>query len=237
MKALILNSGVGRRMGKHTTEYPKCMTEISKYETILSRQLNMLAECGIQDIVITTGPFEEKLKKYCLSLNLPLNYFFVHNPIYESTNYIYSLYLAGNFLKDGEVLLMHGDLVFDYNVLVAILAEERSCVAVSRTVKIPEKDFKAVLFSNGYVQKIGVEFFTDAVAAWGLYKLSKKDFCIWFDKIKQFCDAGKTGVYAEDALNEVTDRCKIFSLNIGDMLCSEIDVLDDLELIREKVKE
>ena len=39
MKALILNSGLGHRMGVLTSEHPKCMTEISCTETILSRQL------------------------------------------------------------------------------------------------------------------------------------------------------------------------------------------------------
>ena len=44
MKALILNSGLGSRMGVLTSEHPKCMTEISTRETILSRQLSMLAD-------------------------------------------------------------------------------------------------------------------------------------------------------------------------------------------------
>ena len=42
MKALILNSGLGSRMGVLTSEHPKCMTELNSKETILSRQLNML---------------------------------------------------------------------------------------------------------------------------------------------------------------------------------------------------
>lgn len=37
MKALILNSGLGTRMGVLTSEHPKCMTEISHTDTILSR--------------------------------------------------------------------------------------------------------------------------------------------------------------------------------------------------------
>ena len=44
MKALILNSGLGRRMGVLTSEHPKCMTEVSAQETILSRQLHQIAE-------------------------------------------------------------------------------------------------------------------------------------------------------------------------------------------------
>ena len=44
MKALILNSGLGSRMGVLTSEHPKCMTEVSPKETILSRQLNQLVD-------------------------------------------------------------------------------------------------------------------------------------------------------------------------------------------------
>ena len=49
MKALILNSGLGHRMGALTAEHPKCMTEIGSGETILSRQLRLLAEAGIAE--------------------------------------------------------------------------------------------------------------------------------------------------------------------------------------------
>ena len=40
MKALILNSGKGSRMGNLTKDHPKCMTELASMETILSRQLH-----------------------------------------------------------------------------------------------------------------------------------------------------------------------------------------------------
>ena len=46
MKALILNSGMGSRMGVLTSEHPKCMTEISGRETILSRQISQIADQG-----------------------------------------------------------------------------------------------------------------------------------------------------------------------------------------------
>ncbi len=48
MKALILNSGLGSRMGVLTSEHPKCMTEIPGHETILSRQLKLIAEAGLR---------------------------------------------------------------------------------------------------------------------------------------------------------------------------------------------
>ena len=112
MKALILNSGLGHRMGDITKTHPKCMTEIAGNETILSRQLKLLSKVGIKEIVMTTGYFDQILIDYCKSLKLPLKFHFVNNPIYATTNYIYSIYCARNELED-DIVLMHGDLVFD----------------------------------------------------------------------------------------------------------------------------
>ena len=111
MKALILNSGLGSRMGVLTSEHPKCMTEISDADTILSRQLKLISDAGIKEVVMTTGYFDEVLINYCNSLGLPLNFTFVNNPLYADTNYIYSIYCAKEALDD-DILLMHGDIVF-----------------------------------------------------------------------------------------------------------------------------
>jgi len=73
MKALILNSGMGKRMGVLTSEHPKCMTEIGEGETILSRQLKQLQQCGITEVVMTTGLFNKALVDYCNSLNLAMH--------------------------------------------------------------------------------------------------------------------------------------------------------------------
>ena len=106
MKALILNSGLGSRMGALTKEHPKCMTEIAPGETILSRQLRLLAEAGIREAVITTGYYDQVLADYAQGLRLPLNLTFVKNERYRETNYIYSIYCARELLRD-DLILMH----------------------------------------------------------------------------------------------------------------------------------
>ena len=88
MKALILNSGIGTRMGELTACQPKCMTSISSRETILSRQLRQIAGAGIREVVVTTGPFEQELITYCSGLGLPLSYTFIKNEEYQHTIYI-----------------------------------------------------------------------------------------------------------------------------------------------------
>lgn len=236
MKALILNSGLGHRMGVLTSEHPKCMTEITSKETILSRQLKLLAAAGIREVVMTTGYFDEVLVTYCHSLNLDLHYTFVKNPIYDQTNYIYSIYCAKEQLKNEDIVLMHGDLVFEESVLEDILQCPSSCMKVSSTIPLPEKDFKAVV-RNGRVEKVGIEFFTDAMEAQALYKLNQKDWTVWLNAIIDFCESDRRKCYAEVALNEVTDRCEILAFDVQNRLCTEIDTPEDLALVSAKVRE
>ena len=235
MKALILNSGSGTRMGALTSRHPKCMTEISDRETILGRQLKMLARAGITQAVITTGPFEETLMDYCRSLELPVEVIFVHNPDYTSTNYIYSIYLARELLDD-DILLMHGDLVFENTVLDALLDSKTSCMAVSTTIPLPEKDFKAVV-RDGRIVQVGVEFFQDAAAAQPLYFLRREDWRLWLSEIISFCERGETTCYAENALNALDGACPIAPLDVGEQLCAEVDDPSDLAAVSARLRE
>lgn len=235
MKALILNSGIGHRMGVLTSEHPKCMTEISKTETILSRQLKLLADAGIREVVMTTGYFDDVLVNYCNSLKLDLHITFVKNPVYDQTNYIYSIYCAREFLDD-DIVMLHGDLVFEASVLEDIVNNVDSCMTISSTLPLPDKDFKAVV-KDGEVKKVGIEFFTDAVACQPVYKLNKADWKIWLDNIVKFCENDNRKCYAENALNEITDKLIIKSFDVKDRLCSEIDTQDDLAIVSSKLAE
>ena len=235
MKALILNSGLGSRMGVLTSEHPKCMTEISTGETILSRQLRQIADAGIEEVVITTGYYDGVLVQYCLSLELPIHFTFVKNPIYDKTNYIYSIYCAREHLDD-DIILMHGDLVFENEVFDRVMASEVSCMTVSSTLPLPEKDFKAQVV-DGKVMKVGVDIFNEAMEAQALYKLFKEDWKVWLGKIEEFCENDNRKVYAENALNELNGAANITALDVENLLCSEVDNPEDLAVVTTKLKE
>ena len=234
MKALILNSGLGSRMGVLTSEHPKCMTEVSAKETILSRQLKMIYDAGIREAVITTGYYDEVLVHYCESLDLPLQFTFVKNPVYDRTNYIYSIYCAREYLDD-DIILMHGDLVFENEVFDRVMASPSSCMTVSSTLPLPEKDFKAQV-ADGKVMKVGVDIFENALEAQALYKLNREDWKVWLDRIISFCESGNTKVYAENALNELNGAANITALDVRDLLCAEIDNPEDLAAVTEKLR-
>lgn len=234
MKALILNSGLGCRMGVITKEHPKCMTEISHTDTILSRQLKQLVSFGIEEVVMTTGYYDDVLVDYCNVLHLPLKFTFVNNPLYDQTNYIYSIYCAKEHLRNDDIILMHGDLVFENLVMEAVVDSPNSCMVVSSSLPLPEKDFKAVV-TNGRIEKIGIEFFEHAMAAQPLYKIKKEDWLVWLGNIETFCENNNRECYAENAFNEVSNQCNIYPCDVHDMLCAEIDTPEDLKIVSEKL--
>ena len=212
------------------------MTEISATETIMSRQLKLLEDVGVKEVIITTGYFEEALVNYCNSLEYNLCIGFVNNPLYADTNYIYSIYCARELLRDEDVLLMHDDLVFEYSVLEDLINNEKSCMKVSSVAALPEKDFKAVV-TNGLVTSVGIEFFDSAMEAQAFYKLNKEDWNAWLEEICNFCELNNCKCYAEVALNNVISKCSIEALDVKERLCTEIDNVEDLAIVKSKLFE
>lgn len=226
MKALIFNSGVGNRMGDFTKTNHKSMARLGNGETIFARQLRLLAAAGITEVVVTTGPHVEQLE--AVASEYPtINVAFVPNDVYDQTNYIYSMYLARDLLDD-DVLMLHGDLIFNQRVLDAILADTRPNLgAVNAALPQPEKDFKARV-EGDLITEVSVSIHDeDCIAFQPLYKLSRQAIGAWLDRVAQFVDAGNTKVYAENALNEISREVRIQAFSYEDHFVNEIDTLED----------
>lgn len=227
MKALIFNSGVGNRMGEFTQTNHKSMAVLSNGETIFARQLRLLAAAGITEVVVTSGPHVEQLQ--AVASEFPdVSVTFVPNDVYDQTNYIYSMHLARELLDD-DVLVLHGDLVFNRRVLGDILADTRPDLgAVNAELPQPEKDFKARV-EGDLITEISVKIHdADCIAFQPLYKLSRSAISAWLDRVADFVEAGNTGVYAENALNEITREVGIQAFSYAGHFVNEIDTLDDL---------
>ena len=231
MKAIIMNSGVGRRMRPLTDKNPKCLIQVNG-KTILGLEVENLLHYGIKDVIITVGHLHENIKKF-MTENFPeVNAAYVRNPRYESTNTVYSTWLVKD-LADDDVIYMHGDMVFERELLGKLLkSKNKSCVLVNSKIK-ETKDFKCRV-ENNLVKEIGVKvsgentFFMPPV-----YKFSKGDFKILMDEIEKFVEQGNNSVYAEDAFNKVSGRIKLHPVFYEDELCMEIDDVNDLSTARE----
>ena len=235
MKAFIFNSGSGTRMCELTKHTPKALVELSNGESLLSRQLRFIKQSGIQQVVISTGPFEEKIKEIA-SKYPSLSYTFVNNSLYKTTNSIYSMYLAKYYFDD-DFIIMHGDLVFDHQLLPSLLQNpKKNLCLTNKALPKPAKDFKGRIINNK-LKEISVKAFDDdCFALQPLYKLSKETIILWLASIDAFIKAGIVNVYAEDAINTITSSLHIENFDYQDHFIEEIDNLEDLHRVSKDIR-
>lgn len=237
MKALIFNSGLGSRLGELTADRPKGMVQLAYGETIFERQLRILFGCGITEFVVTTGPFPELLEAAAAPyIERGCSFAFVPNPVYQETNYIYSMHLAAPHLHGDDILLLHGDLVFDAAYAQAVIdAPLASLGSVNAALPLPEKDFKARIV-DGKVREVSVGIFDDdCVAFQAFYKLSPDAMETWLASIKGFVVRGELGVYAENAANEVFAQMDVAAFGYEDHFVEEVDTPEDLARVSEGI--
>ena len=234
MKAVIFNSGLGNRMGEFTKNNHKSMAPLKDGETIFHRQIRLLEAEGITDFIITTGPFEEQLKAQ--AADFPhLNFTFVRNDIYDKTNYIYSMYLAREYLND-DLLFFHGDLVFNRKLLHDVLAcEDKNTATVNFKKALPEKDFKGRV-KDGKVVEVSIKIFDeDCFAFQPFYKLQKAAASAWIGKVVEFIHKGEDRCYAENALNEIFPALNVRAFDYNGYYVDEIDNVQDWARVKEEI--
>lgn len=238
MKALIFNSGIGKRMGELTAHCPKSMVHLYNDETIFERQIRLLQEAGITEVVITTGPYPEMLKDICSKpCYRNMHFEFPHNEIYDASNYIYSMYKAKDLLDD-DILMMHGDLVFDRSLIPSLLKnrEPNTCL-INKYKPLPEKDFKGRIVDNE-LREVGINIFDDNCYAFQpLYKLSKKVMNVWLDNVIKFVENNNINVYAENAFNEVSKGLGIRPVSYANHFIDEVDNKDDLAKVNKDIEQ
>jgi choline kinase len=238
MQALIFNSGLGSRLGHLTENRPKSMVELGSGETIFHRQLRVLTSVGIRTFVVTTGPFPQMLEETAREFEKAgCTFHFVNNPVYDQTNYLYSMWLARDLLRGKETLLLHGDLVFDAAYVEGLLAlPAGSYGSVDPALPLPEKVFKARV-ADGEVREVGVNTWgDDCLTFQAMYRLAPEAMDIWLDEVDAFVQRGETSVYAENAANEVFTRMHVVTHPYTGHVLEEIDTPEDLARVSAMIR-
>lgn len=112
MKAIIVAAGMGRRLGSHTDERPKCMVPVGG-RPILERQVAALRAHGVADIVVVRGYLGDRITVPGLR--------FYENAAYRQNNILASLLCAAPELA-GDLFFSYSDIVFHPDVVGALVA-------------------------------------------------------------------------------------------------------------------
>lgn len=129
MQALILAAGMGTRLKELTRNKPKCMVEVNG-EAMIDRLLGILETMFLNKIIIVDGYKGDLLEEHIRSLNIKTPLKYVRNHVFDKTNNIYSLSLAGAELVEDDTLLIESDLVFTPKLLRELAEIKKPTVAV-----------------------------------------------------------------------------------------------------------
>ena len=109
--AIILAAGRGSRLRRYTEDCPKCLTRLGGI-TLIDRQLATLRGGGVDDIVIATG-YRAKMLRLRGTRR-------VHNPVWETTNMVETLFRAEAEFSD-DMIVAYSDIVYEPRVLRALM--------------------------------------------------------------------------------------------------------------------
>ena len=253
MKAIIVAAGPGIRLLPFTENKPKCMLEVGG-KTILQRNLEVLKENGITDIVIVKGHKSD-------AINYP-NIKYYYNPNYLENNILTSLFYAEKEMREGFIF-SYSDILYSASVLRKLLQSKEDMSLVidvdwaqrykGRTLH-PIDEAELVVVEDDKVVKIS-KFMNPAIAYGefiGLAKFTRKGVEMLIRNYKRirankwcgfkahhrFQDAVSIDkAYLTDMLQELINRgYPIHSVDInGGWL--EIDTSQDLQIARRIWKE
>jgi len=125
--ALLLAAGTGSRLRPLTLDAPKCLTEVSG-QTILGRLIDNLRIQGIERLVVVTGYLDHCIREFLEENAADMQLDYVFNPVFQTTNNIYSLWLAHKAIEEPFVLI-ESDLVFEASMLEPMLTPDRIAVS------------------------------------------------------------------------------------------------------------
>lgn len=151
MKAVILAAGPGSRLNDSSAALPKCLVEVGGL-SLLQRQIRILHQLGIHDIIIVGGfHIEALIEAAGEQAEILLN------PVYEKTRNLYSLWVARNYIRDG-FLTINGDVLFHSAILENLLSARFDDALLVSSSEQPMGDEEVkVVIRQGKVIDIGKE--------------------------------------------------------------------------------
>ena len=106
MKAIVLAAGKGSRMGKLTQNIPKPLVKVNG-KSIIERQLSILKQNEILDIIIITGPHNEKFNFKNVVYLIDLDH--------KKHDTLGSLMTARDYMND-EIITTYADQIFEEKI-------------------------------------------------------------------------------------------------------------------------
>lgn len=230
MKVIILSAGQGRRLLPLTQSSPKCSLPING-RSILGWQLNEIAQCDVDEVVVLTGFAADKVDSIAAaSQAVPVRT--LYNPFYAKCDNLGTCWVAQHEMA-GPFVLMNGDTLFEAAVMQKLLRSDSGkaiTLAVDHKSGYDDDDMKIVRDGNTLCRVGKTLSGTDVNGeSIGMMKFDSSGADIFTGKVNQLMrnDTGMSRWYLS-AIDELAQDSHVGVCSIHGLSWCEVDDRADL---------
>lgn len=239
MIGVILAAGMAKRLRPLTDERPKCLLTVGQ-RTLLQRTVEGIIAAGISELVVVTGYRAQMIRDF-LTVHYPdLTIHFIDNPDYAHNNNIFSLWLTRPYTEGRDFLLLDSDILFDPQIIPAVLSAEGSALALNRH-ELGEEEIKVIVDDQNRVVEISkVCSIEQAIGeSVGIEKMEADYSAALFRELEQMIEGeGLIDIFYERAFERLIPQGHTFTVvDTTRYFSIELDTVEDFENAKKLIPE
>ena len=231
--ACLLAAGTGSRLHPFTDSVPKCLTEINGHP-ILQLLVDALLDNGFKRLVVVVGHLEHHIRSFLNKNGGGLTIEYITNPLFQTTNNIYSLWLAKEKIRESS-LLIESDIIFDHSLLEDFLYPDKIAISpvqpwMSGTLVSMNSRNRVSAFHMG-MNAINISMNKTMFKTVNIYSLSRLSWQKVFKRLEVYISNGKVNEYYETVFREMVANgsLSLEGVFFDPQLWYEIDTIEDLK--------
>ena len=239
MIGVILAAGMAKRLRPLTDERPKCLLTVGQ-RTLLQRTVDGIIAAGISELVVVTGYRAQMIRDFLTSHYPDLTIHFIDNPDYAHNNNIFSLWLTRPYTEGRDFLLLDSDILFDPQIIPAVLSAEGSALALNRH-ELGEEEIKVIVDDQNRVVEISkVCSIEQAIGeSVGIEKMEADYSAALFRELQQMIEGeGLIDIFYERAFERLIPQGHTFTVvDTTQYFSIELDTVEDFENAKKLIPE
>lgn len=239
MKAVILAAGMASRLRPLTNNTPKCLLNIGS-RPLLQRSMDNIMAAGIREFVIVTGYLHDMIENFVKdTYGDAVSVEYIYNKVYDTTNNIYSLWLARKAVDGEAFLLLDSDLLYDPLIVKKVLAEHADNVLTLIKHPLSEEEMKVVTTDEGDITEISKTCPPDKAAgeSLGIEKFGAAYSRALYEELEAMMDKEHLeDRFYELAFERLIPKGHTFKvLDVTGLFSCELDTVEDFESAKEHI--
>ena len=241
MKAIILAAGTASRLRPLTEHTPKSLLNIGD-RPLLQRSMDALIQNGVKQFVIVTGYLHEQIEDFVGKIyGDSISVKFIYNNVYDSTNNIYSLWLARPEADGEDFLLLDSDLLYDPCIVEKVMEAGAPNILTLIKHELGEEEMKVVTNADGSIKEISKTCNPKEAAGESLgIELIGREYskALYKELDKMMNEEHLENKFYELAFERLIPQGHTYRvIDVTDYFSCELDTVEDFENAKEKIPE